>query len=108
MELKPEQPGRGADAQMTAREGIGNSCLQPLPVAVLEDRLHGRGQVAAIAAEGVAAGAHHRLTGRGPGIGAKAVVKAPAQDLLPQHVHFGLLLRIGSELKQALIGMLLS
>ncbi|CAK6695005.1 hypothetical protein IFHNHDMJ_01739 [Synechococcus sp. CBW1107] len=68
-------------------------------------RWHRGRQVAAVTGQGEAAGAHPWLPRRRAGIGAEAVVEAPAEDLLAQQVHLGLLLRVGAALEQAPVGI---
>ena len=72
-------------------------------VTDLDDRLHGGGQVTAVGRQGQGAGGNAPAAGGGLAVGAKAVVKAPAQDHAAQLEHLRRLQGVRNGGQQALV-----
>ena len=105
MHMQPKQSTIVVHAEVASRKGIIHRLLQALAIPVFKNRLHRCRQISAVAAEGKTTRANPWLPSRCTWIGAEAVVKAPAENLLTQQHHFRLLLRIKSALKDRLVGI---
>ena len=95
---------RNVHGQAAGGECVGNGGLKGIRVADLQDRLHRRRQIAAVAGQRWRAGGNATAAGRGLAIGAEAVVEAPAEDGVAQLEHFRRFERIGDSGEETLVG----